>query len=253
MPQFDLIFIGHLDPEYEWPGIPYLRISRDFNQTDRDTKTVTVLLNDQLHGGIYIPDTKYWKVDRAEAKTFITTTGERILLTPKMPLQIETPPDVIQQADTHHYENMPGTDKPSRGSALAFLANLLEPADPPATPPETFSAIIEQHFSTDPPLAIFKHNAPGDPRYYLGVPERLAARRPPNVRLHLSPTRATYLYRCRMSGTNRHGIYNYIKKANQTAGTWMPDPDNDDWLLMILNVSKYVRTNLLSAFCNDGD
>jgi hypothetical protein len=253
IPQFDLVFIGHPDAQDpEWPGTPFTRTRRDFSSTDPNSKPITMVLNHQLYGGSYIQDSRDWTVNPAETRIYTTVTGERILTTLTIPqVKTVTPPNNVREIDIHCYEDMPRASPPGRGSTQAFLANLFDTNGTLTIPSTKFTACLEKQFETDPPMTIFKHVSPGDPKYYLAVPRRLASTRPPNIVLHASRGHTTWLYRCRVSGVNGHGIYNYVKKANRTTGTWLRDPDNEDWLLMDLNVSKYVRTNLISAFVND--
>jgi hypothetical protein len=285
VPQFDLVFIGHPlklnQQDHDWPGTPFVRTQRDFSQSDPDSKTITVVLNHQLYGGIYTKDLNKWIINPAETRVCITITGERILTTLKPPLLDVTPPEhqtpepsstteplaehpastspqtvetpMVQpnQSHAHCYEELPRVTTPGRGSSLAFLETLFTNYEGLTTPNLTFTACLEKQFEGDPPMTIFKHASPGDPRYYLGVPHHLRCDKRPNVVLHLSSSTFTYLYRCRVSGIDRHGIYNYIKKANHTVGTWLPDPDNGDWLLLGLGISKYIRENFLLAFLNE--
>lgn len=238
VPQFDLIFIGHPDPtDPGWPGLPFQRTGHEFVTSVPLEVVVAFNIRDQFYGGTYIRDLDHWDVNGPDTVISTTISGESVVTTWTFPKRIEL---IDLQCDE--------TIRPPDPEIT-----IIEPA-PAATrvlrplfcTRNAFISCLTRNSELTPPVSIMKLTATGDPRYFLTVPKQLPIDKPPALILTMANNKNAYLYRCRVSGVDRHGLYNYVKKANRTVNGWLTNPDDNDWHLLDIKISKYIREQLMS-------
>lgn len=114
---------------------------------------------------------------------------------------------------------------------------------------DIFLNTLERQFRRTPPLALFKYTSTKDPRYFLGTPEVLPNIGPAERDLKRNGQILCHLYRYRVSGKERAGIYTYVSTANQEPNqpTWLDCPSevNGEWQLLETPLSRYVRLDSL--------
>lgn len=110
----------------------------------------------------------------------------------------------------------------------------------------TFLDTLTRQFRLIPALAVFKYTSTRDPRYFLGTPKVLTQMGLPERTLKRNGDILCHLYRFRVSGDERRGIYTYVSKANQKKkppSDWItcPEEANGEWHLLATQLSPYIR------------
>lgn len=122
-----------------------------------------------------------------------------------------------------------------------------------------FQACLQNHFARSPPVAVMKYSNTRDPRYFLVVPNKEVLPQSPNITVTVGQKSTLFLYRIKVTGEGRRGLYPYIQRANEAMKkrakpafrkkfAWLTDPDDNEWQLMREKLSRYIRTDIIGQF-----
>lgn len=238
LPQLDTIFLNYdaLRPG-TWPGDAFRRLSTDFHRNVGTSIMVIFNVNNGLHGGVYVPDPTDWDVASDETTTIPTQDGS-VAIIPITPPKVRRPtltPTPTQPAPA----SAPGV-YPERLLRPLALADITNQQNLPR-----FASRLLQYTKLTSPVTIVKDACHSPPHYLAAVPSNVNVFHAAFLRLKFTSTDFVRLYKIRVSGPGRRGLYEYIKKANRSPNGWIAHDRNPDWKLINQIFTQKMRKKIL--------
>ena len=220
-------------------------MTKDFLSQAEDEQVIIFNIRNRMYGGKYRPDDRNWDVEPTETIELTDVSGIRVVV-PLNATCIEKPTQVSGEATM--------TDiRPPVADALPSTSET--GADPPEPltqlPPQltgVFYDTLRDIMALRPPLSIVKTMSFDIPRYYVIGPSSLPTQETPIMSIKLSDTRSFNLYKYRVSGMGRRGLYEHIKAANHSNG-WIAYPRMERVFLLSHLLTKFMRRTILLELC----
>lgn len=240
-----------------WPGKAFKRLTTiDFARNHPSTKLIFFTLNGNLCGGAYIPDDTSWDITVDETCSLATLDGETVILPLQTP-RVRIPVPNLAPAITQPLRpNQGASTSVARSPETETVANaVIAPRQPLADRSNLlsrFATRLLQYKNMECPVSVLKDCTPRVARYFAAIPTgNVSVIKAPFLRLKFAPEQMVKLYKLRVSGQGRRGLYEYVKKANLAKNGWIAHDRNENWKLINMIMTLNMRRQIIGWLNED--
>jgi len=224
-------------------------MTRDFLSQAQGEIILIFNIQNRMYGGKYHPDDREWDIEPMETIILTDVSGEQAII----PLNATC---ITKDTRASRKVKTPDSDPPvaevsSSSSAAEVIIGPDLPVPLTQLPPRltgAFYDMLRAIMTLRPPISIVKTLSFDIPRYYAIGPANLPTTETVIMSIKLTNARSFNLYKYRVSGQGRRGLYVHIKNANQSDG-WIEYPLMDRVYLLAHELTSFMRNTILCNLC----